>query len=121
MKVNYHYPYVTNDGKQKYYITTKSEKKMYFGAVGSGHNLAPDDLTERHMRRPKPQLAALERYATNSAKAGAVGRRPRPANLLQELEKERAQRPTALTATADGVVGWAPRYGAYGARRHTST
>ena len=34
MKVNYYYPYPANDGKHKYYIITKSEKKIYFGAAG---------------------------------------------------------------------------------------
>ena len=34
MKVHYYYPYLANDGKHKYYIITKSEKKIYFGAAG---------------------------------------------------------------------------------------
>ena len=34
MKVHYYYPYPANDGKHKYYIVTKSEKKVYFGAAG---------------------------------------------------------------------------------------
>ena len=34
MKINYYYPYPANDGKHKYYIISKSEKKIYFGAVG---------------------------------------------------------------------------------------
>ncbi len=29
MKVHYYYPYLANDGKHKYYIFTKSEKKIY--------------------------------------------------------------------------------------------
>ncbi len=28
-----YYPYPANDGKHKYYIITKSEKKIYFGAA----------------------------------------------------------------------------------------
>ena len=35
MKVNYYYPYPANDGKHKYYIITKSEKKIYFGQAGA--------------------------------------------------------------------------------------
>ena len=34
MKVHYYYPYPANDGKHKYYIITKSERKIYFGAAG---------------------------------------------------------------------------------------
>ena len=34
MKVHYYYPYPANNGKHKYYIITKSEKKIYFGAAG---------------------------------------------------------------------------------------
>ena len=32
--LHYYYPYPANDGKHKYYIITKSEKKIYFGAAG---------------------------------------------------------------------------------------
>ena len=34
MKVHYYYPYLANDGKHKYYVISKSEKKIYFGAAG---------------------------------------------------------------------------------------
>ena len=34
MKVHYYYPYLAKDGKHKFYIITKSEKKIYFGAAG---------------------------------------------------------------------------------------
>ena len=34
MKVHYYYPYLANDGKHKFYIVTKTEKKVYFGAAG---------------------------------------------------------------------------------------
>ena len=30
-----YYPYPANDGKHKYYIITKSEKKIYFGQAGA--------------------------------------------------------------------------------------
>lgn len=29
-----YYPYLANDGKHKYYIITKTNKKVYFGAAG---------------------------------------------------------------------------------------
>ena len=35
MKVNYYYQYPANNGKHKYYIITKSEKKIYFGQAGA--------------------------------------------------------------------------------------
>ena len=35
MKIHYYYPYPANDGKHKYYIVTKSEKKVYFGQAGA--------------------------------------------------------------------------------------
>ena len=34
MKVHYYYPYLANDGKHKFFIITKTEKKVYFGAAG---------------------------------------------------------------------------------------
>ncbi len=34
MKVHYYYPYFAKDGKHKYIIITKTEKKIYFGAAG---------------------------------------------------------------------------------------
>ncbi len=34
MKVHYYYPYLAKDGKHKFYIITKTEKKVYFGAAG---------------------------------------------------------------------------------------
>ncbi len=33
MKVHYFYPYLANDGKNNFYIITKSAKKTYFGAA----------------------------------------------------------------------------------------
>jgi hypothetical protein len=32
--LHYYYPYQANDNKHKYYIITKNEKKIYFGAAG---------------------------------------------------------------------------------------
>ena len=34
MKLHYYYPYLAKDGKHKFYIITKTEKKIYFGAAG---------------------------------------------------------------------------------------
>ena len=34
MKVHYYYPYKSDKPEKKYYIITKSEKKIYFGAAG---------------------------------------------------------------------------------------
>ena len=34
MKVYYYYPYKSDKPEKKYYIITKSEKKVYFGAAG---------------------------------------------------------------------------------------
>ena len=35
MKLHYYYPYISKDKpEKKYYIITKSEKKIYFGASG---------------------------------------------------------------------------------------
>jgi len=33
--MKYYYPYLANDGKHKYYIITKSDKKIYFGQAGA--------------------------------------------------------------------------------------
>ena len=33
--MKYYYPYLANDGKHKYYIITKSDKKKYFGQAGA--------------------------------------------------------------------------------------
>ena len=34
MKIHYYYPYKSDKPEKKYYIVTKSEKKIYFGASG---------------------------------------------------------------------------------------
>ncbi len=34
MKVHYYYPYIAKDGKHKFFVITKKEKKIYFGAAG---------------------------------------------------------------------------------------
>ena len=34
MTIHYYYPYKSNKPEKKYYIVTKSEKKIYFGASG---------------------------------------------------------------------------------------
>jgi hypothetical protein len=33
--MKYYYPYLANDGKHKYYIVTKSDKKIYFGQASA--------------------------------------------------------------------------------------
>ena len=35
MKVHYYYPYIAKDGKHKFYIITKTEKKVYFGQASA--------------------------------------------------------------------------------------
>ena len=35
MKVNYYYPYKSDKPEKKYYIITKSEKKIYFGQANA--------------------------------------------------------------------------------------
>jgi hypothetical protein len=34
MKVYYYYPYIAKNEKHRFYIITKTEKKIYFGAAG---------------------------------------------------------------------------------------
>ncbi len=34
MKVHYYNPYIAKNGKNKFYIITKTEQKVYFGAAG---------------------------------------------------------------------------------------
>ena len=35
MKVHYYYPYKSDKPEKKYYIITKSEKKVYFGGLNA--------------------------------------------------------------------------------------
>ena len=53
MKINYYYPYPANDGKHKYYIITKSEKKIYFGAAGYSDfpNYKDEARRQRYIKR----------------------------------------------------------------------
>ena len=53
MKVHYYYPYLANDGKHKYYIITKSEKKIYFGqASASDFTIHKDEeRKQRYIKR----------------------------------------------------------------------
>ena len=51
-----YYPYPANDGKHKYYIITKSGRKVLFGAAGyehfsSGHK--DEDRKQRYISRHK--------------------------------------------------------------------
>ena len=45
--MKYYYPYPVNDGKHKYYIVTKSEKKVYFGAAGYSDFTKHKDVERR--------------------------------------------------------------------------
>jgi hypothetical protein len=48
MKLHYYYPYPANDNKHKYYIVTKNEKKVYFGAVGYSDFTIHKDEARKH-------------------------------------------------------------------------
>ena len=58
MKVHYYHPYLANDGKHKYYIITKSEKKIYFGAAGY------TDFTKHEDVARKLRLLAMRKKTT---------------------------------------------------------
>ena len=51
--MKYYYPYLANDGKHKYYIITKSEKKIYFGqANASDFTIHKDEeRKQRYIKR----------------------------------------------------------------------
>ena len=53
MKVYYYYPYKSDKPEKKYYIITKSEKKVYFGAAGmSDFTIHKDeDRKNRYIKR----------------------------------------------------------------------
>lgn len=53
-----YYPYAANDGKHKYYIITKTGKKVYFGAVGYEH------YTDGHLDEKRKQ-AYIRRHKKN--------------------------------------------------------
>ena len=53
-----YYPYPANDGKHKYYIITKTGKKVYFGAVGYEH------YTDGHLDEKRKQ-AYIRRHRKN--------------------------------------------------------
>ena len=50
-----YYPYPANDGKHKYYIITKSGRKILFGAVGYSDftKHRDDDRKQRYINRHK--------------------------------------------------------------------
>jgi hypothetical protein len=50
-----YYPYPANNGKHKYYIITKSEKKIYFGQAGASDFTLHKDETrkQRYIKRHK--------------------------------------------------------------------
>jgi hypothetical protein len=50
-----YYPYPANDGKQKYYIITKSGRKVLFGAVGYSDftKHKDEDRKQRYISRHK--------------------------------------------------------------------
>ena len=47
MKVHYYYPYKSDKPEKKYYIITKSEKKIYFGQVGASDMTQHKDEVRR--------------------------------------------------------------------------
>ena len=51
--MKYYYPYLANDGKHKYYIITKSDKKIYFGqANASDFTIHKDEeRKQRYIKR----------------------------------------------------------------------
>ena len=55
MKVHYYYPYKSDKPEKKYYIITKSEKKVYFGAAGmSDFTIHKDEARkQRYINRHK--------------------------------------------------------------------
>jgi hypothetical protein len=55
MKIHYYYPYPANDGKHKYYIITKNEKRVYFGqASASDYTIHKDpERKQRYIKRHK--------------------------------------------------------------------
>jgi len=54
MKLHYYYPYISKDKpEKKYYIITKNEKKVYFGAAGmSDFTIHKDEARkQRYIKR----------------------------------------------------------------------
>ena len=45
--MKYYYPYPANNGKHKYYIITKSEKKIYFGQANASDMTQHKDEARR--------------------------------------------------------------------------
>ena len=60
MKINYYYPYPANDGKHKYYIITKSGKKIYFGQANAS------DMTQHKDEERKQRY--IKRHEKNESK-----------------------------------------------------
>ena len=48
MKVHYYYPYKSDKLEKKYYIITKSEKKIYFGQAGASDMTQHKDEERKH-------------------------------------------------------------------------
>jgi len=53
MKVHYYYPYKSDKPDKKYYIITKSEKKIYFGQAGASDMTQhkDEDRKNRYIKR----------------------------------------------------------------------
>ena len=47
MKINYYYPYKSDKPEKKYYIITKSEKKIYFGQANASDMTQHKDEARR--------------------------------------------------------------------------
>ena len=60
MKVHYYYPYKSDKPEKKYYIITKSEKKIYFGAAGYS------DMT--HHKDEARRQRYIKRHEKNESK-----------------------------------------------------
>ncbi len=60
MKVHYYYPYKSDKPEKKYYIITKSQKNIYFGAAGYS------DFTQHKNEDRKNRY--IKRHEKNEAK-----------------------------------------------------
>ena len=64
MKVHYYYPYIAKDGKHKFFIITKTEKKVYFGAAGYS------DFTKHKDEARRQRYVARHEKNENWTKSG---------------------------------------------------
>ena len=65
MKLHYYYPYISKDKpEKKYYIITKNEKKVYFGAAGMS------DFTKHKDKARKQRYIKRHEKNENWTKSG---------------------------------------------------